>query len=95
MIGICADYTMEMFRRVGFVVEESLGDKGKFIYPNENYIARVVGIINAEDLTTADKTDREHMLILRENPIQQRKEMGPKKTIEIEYSLFLNKTNIA
>lgn len=95
MVGICAEYTMEMFTKVGFVVDESLGDKGKFIYPNENYIARVVGILNAEDLATADKIDREHILELRKNPNQIRKEIGKKNgDIEIEYLLSLKQNQV-
>jgi hypothetical protein len=92
MVGICAEYTMEMFRRVGFVVDESLGDNGKFIYPNENYIARVVGILNVNNLATADEADRELMFRLRRNPNQIGKEVGKKNdAIEIEYSLSLDK----
>jgi hypothetical protein len=43
LMGICADYTLKMFRKVGFVVDTSLGEGGEFTYPNENYVARVLG----------------------------------------------------
>ena len=90
MVGICADYTMEMFRRVGFVVNTSLGSDGTFIYPNANYIARVLGILNANDLATADDEDRTRMLSIRENPIQNFVELGTRNVkIEIEYDLKL------
>lgn len=90
MMGICADYTMEMFRRVGFVVDESLGQDGTFVYPNENYVARVLGILNAKDLSTADDYDRERMQSLRSNPRQHYEEIGIKDSIiPIDYDLIL------
>lgn len=90
LMGICADYTLKMFRKVGFVVDNSLGDHGEFVYPNENYIARVLGILNAKDLSTAEEFDRKKMLDLRQNPVQICQETGANDiTIEIEYLLLL------
>lgn len=90
LMGICADYTMKMFKKVGFVVDTTLGDKGDFIYPNENYVARVLGILNAKELSTAEEFDRLKMLDLRQNPEQSCIELGPKELeIEIEYLLLL------
>lgn len=90
MVGICADYTLSMFRRVGFVVDETLGDSGQFVYPNENYIARVLGILNARNLATAADEDRIRMLSLRESPIQVYEESTPKGGLEISYELKMN-----
>jgi hypothetical protein len=92
LMGICADYTLKMFRKVGFVVDNSLGNGGEFVYPNENYIARVLGILNANDLSTAEEFDRKKMLDLRNNPVQTCIETGPNDVqIEIEYLLLLKK----
>jgi hypothetical protein len=90
LMGICADYTLKMFKKVGFVVDGSLGESGEFVYPNENYIARVLGILNAKDLETAEEFDRLKMLDLRNNPVQSAIEQGPNNiTIEIDYNLKL------
>lgn len=90
LMGICADYTLKMFTKVGFVVDNSLGNNGEFVYPNENYIARVLGILNAKDLETAEEFDRRKMLDLRQNPQQTCTESGPNNTeIEIEYQLVM------
>ena len=95
MIGIRAEYTNELFRRVGFVVDESLGDNGKFIYPNENYIAKVVGILNAQDLYSADQVDRKSILGLREVPEQTRVEIGNNGVqIQAEYLLYLKQNKM-
>jgi hypothetical protein len=89
LMGICADYTLKMFRKVGFVVDNSLGNGGEFIYPNENYVARVLGILNAKDLSTAEEYDREKMLSLRQNPVQVVTETGANDIkMDIEYKLL-------
>jgi hypothetical protein len=72
------------------VVDTSLGNNGEFVYPNENYVARVLGILNAKDLSTAEEFDRTKMLDLRENPVQICEEKGPNDVrLEIEYLLLL------
>jgi hypothetical protein len=92
LMGICADYTLKMFRKVGFVVDTSLGQGGEFVYPNENYVARVLGILNATDLATAEDFDREKMLALRRDPEQTCIETGPNDVkIEVEYHLLIDK----
>ncbi len=91
LMGICADYTLKMFTKVGFVVDNSLGNNGEFIYPNEKYIARVLGILNAKELSTADEFDREKMLDLRSKPLQTCIEKTPENLpIEIEYRLLMS-----
>lgn len=90
LMGICADYTLKMFRKVGFVVDNTLGNNGEFVYPNENYIARVLGILNAKDLSTAEEFDRQKMLDLRKNPVQTCTEIGTNDiSIEIDYLLLM------
>ncbi|MFN4082093.1 MAG: hypothetical protein ACK4K9_00525 [Bacteroidia bacterium] len=89
LVGICADYTLKMFSQVGFVVDKSMGNNGEFAYPNPNYVTRVLGILNAETLETAEPFDRERMLSLRKNPEQVTIEEGPKGIVEAHYKLFL------
>jgi len=91
LVGICGDYTLQMFTNVGFVVDNSLGNNGEFFYPKEEFIARVLGILNSGNLDTAKGIDRERMLDLRNRPKQLTVEPGPKGTVEIDYDLFLPK----
>ena len=51
LLGICAGYTLKLFGQIGFVVDKSLGENGDFPYPNEKYIAHVIGILNAITMT--------------------------------------------
>ena len=87
LMGICADYTLPMFTRVGFVVDNSLGDRGEFAYPNEEYVARVLGILDADSLDTAHNYDKARMLDLRNNPIQSVVEQGRRGEVDVRYDL--------
>lgn len=89
LIGICAEYTLKMFSDVGFEIDSSLGNDGKFFYPDERYITRALGILNAETLKTANPYDKKLMLDLRTNPNLIRLEEGSKGTIEIKYDLIV------
>lgn len=89
LLGICAEYSLPMFSRVGFIIDTSLGENGNFKYPTSEYQANVVGILNAESLATSTPFDRERMLFLRNNPHITTKETGPKGELEIEYNLLV------
>lgn len=89
LIGICAEYTLKMFSDVGFVIDRSLGNNGEFCYPDERYITRALGILNAETLASADPYDKKIMLDLRENPCQVRLENGSRGEVEVKYNLIV------
>lgn len=91
LVGICADYTLKMFQQVGFVVDNSLGMNGEFPYPNPNYTARVLGIMNAASLETAAPHDKMRMRSIRQSHQQQYDEEGPKGTITVDYHLKMIK----
>lgn len=91
--GICAEYSLKMFQNVGFVINDTLGSNGTFIYPNENYIARVVGILDGGSLIAASDYDRERMISLREKPVQVRSETGPKGEFMVNYDLTVKNVN--
>lgn len=90
LFTICADYTMPMVKRVGFTVEDSIGNNGDFIYPNENYIAKVLRKMNAISLDSAEEYDKNRIINLRDNPVQNFLETGPKGDMEIEYKLSIS-----
>lgn len=88
MIGICAQYSLKMFNNVGFVIDKTLGNKGNFNYPNENYIAHVVGILDALTLKDASYYDKDKMLALRNNPQQEIIENEANRPVKILYNLM-------
>ena len=89
LISICADYTLKMFQRVGFIVDNTLGVNGSFPYPNATYTARVLGIMNAQTLETAEEFDKERMTSLREQPTQHAREQGTNQEITVDYELII------
>jgi hypothetical protein len=91
LAGICAGYSLQMFQNVGFVIDHRLGSNGDFQYPNENYIAHVVGILNGATLSTAASIDREKMLSLRGMPVQICEETGSKGKFTVNYNLEINR----
>jgi hypothetical protein len=93
MTGICAGYSLKMFQNVGFVINKSLGKNGDFIYPTEDYLAHVVGILNGMTLDTAVDFDKERMLNLRSKPVQLCVETGPKGDFIVNYNLLLEAFN--
>jgi hypothetical protein len=91
LVGICGHYTLEMFSKVGFVIDRSLGNKGEFLYPKEGFIAWVLGILNAKTLQTASEYDRKMIAGLRDQPVQTRIEKGNEgeETVEVSYNLII------
>jgi hypothetical protein len=90
LLGICADYTLAMFTRIGFVVDKTLGVDGNFIYPTPEYLAKVLGILNVETLETSAPYDKERMLNLRANPNQIMTEENPKGNLVVKYELTIS-----
>ena len=88
MLGICAGYTLKLFGEIGFIIDKSLGNRGDFPYPNDNYIAHVIGILNAITIETSAQFDKEVMLSLRNNPIQTRVEKNKNFESTISYELI-------
>lgn len=86
---LCAPITVKMGKRVGAVVEESLGNKGLFYYPKDDLIATAMRLRNIYDLSTADPTEKEKIISLRGNPHQYIMERGPRGTFEVEYNLAI------
>jgi hypothetical protein len=91
MLGICAGYTLKLFGEIGFVIDNSLGENGNFPYPNSNYIAHVIGILNALTLNTANQSDKDIMISLRNKPIQDRIETNKGFESNVSYHLVYEK----
>jgi hypothetical protein len=90
MVGICAEYTLKMFTDVGFEINRNLGSQGEFPYPDERYITRSLGILDAATLASANAYDKERILGLRLNVKQVREETGSRGPILIKYDLTVN-----
>lgn len=90
LIGICAEYTLQMFTDVGFEIDRTLGNNGEFPYPDDRYITRALGILNAETLETSNPYDKKIMLDLRSKIKQSRTESGKKGDVLVHYDLTVS-----
>lgn len=90
---LCAPVTTRMGKRVGAVVEESLGDKGIFFYPKDDFVATAMAILDVNVLEHADEKERGNILELRNNPDQLKIEKGPKGEFEVLYQLKIPNIN--
>ncbi|RAJ37136.1 hypothetical protein [Pedobacter cryoconitis] len=84
---LCAPVTVRMGKRVGCVIETSLGNNGLFYYPKDDLVATAMRLRNPFDLSNADDSEREKILSLRDNPHQLFEERGPKGMYQLEYNL--------
>lgn len=84
---LCAPITTRIGKRVGFTIDESLGDKGTFFYPKDDFIATAMLITDVNKLEHADPKERELIYDLRENLVQTKTEVGPKGSYEVSYNL--------
>lgn len=84
---LCAPITTRIGKRVGFVIDESLGDKGTFFYPKDDFIATAMLINDVKKLEYADPKEKELIYDLRENLVQTKTEVGPKGSYEVSYNL--------
>lgn len=91
MLVLCGPYTVNLALSMGFVIEESIGDKGSFIYPRPDLLARVLIIKDMQFLNSANPKERNDILSLRQNLKQVRIEKGVKGNIEVEYDLQIFK----
>lgn len=86
---LSAPWTIGMVKKMGFTIEESVGNKGEFAYPKPDLIATVLVLNDILTLKNAIPEEKKDIFNLRENPVQKRIENGPKGVIEVEYDLII------
>ena len=90
LFALCAPATVKNANRVGFVVDERLGNKGTFYYPKEGLVATAVFLSDVMELSAADPDERERIFELCSFPEQRKNEIGPRDTpFEIDYNLLI------
>jgi hypothetical protein len=90
LFALCAPATVKNCMRVGFEVEERLGDRGGFFYPKEGLVATAVTLHDVAMLSKAEEDEKFKILALRDNPIQDVEDLSARgKKLEISYNLVL------
>ncbi len=86
---LCSPFTVQMVKDTGFSIEESLGDRGRFLYPNPELVATVLTLNDTEMLIHAEPETRKSIIDLRKKPKQKKIEDGPKGKLNIDYDLTI------
>ncbi len=90
LFALCAPATVKNCMRVGFSIEDRLGDSGGFFYPKEGLVATAVTLHDVQELSKADENERERIFDLWKNPIQDKPDLSPRgKKLEIDYNLVI------
>ena len=87
LFALCASYTLPTAVKAGFLIETSVGENGEFPYPKDRYKAIVAIHKDLNNLTSADELERNAIVSLRQNPIQEKMEKGPKGEVYVKYDL--------
>lgn len=91
LFALCAPITVRNCIKMGYLLETSLGNNGTFYYPKEDLIATVVTLADTSSFTTANEKERNLILDLRNNPIQNRFETGPRgQSVNIDLNLNIS-----
>jgi hypothetical protein len=93
LFALCAPYTVDMAKFVGYEVAYNVGNKGTFYYPKLDLVATAMILKDVDNLSLANEEERSKILELRSQPNLTRLEVFRKKTIELHFELdFKNLT---
>jgi hypothetical protein len=92
LMALCSPATLRNCARVGFEIVRDLGNNGTFYYPKEGLIATALIIKDIHNLPGAHEEERERIFDLRQNPVQEAIEKGPKGEMDIIYHTKLQKS---
>lgn len=90
LFALCAPYTVNLTKAVGYRQETGVGNNGTFYYPKLDLLATTMLLDDVINLPTASEEDRNAILALRDLDVGPRIETLRSKEIEIHYDLSLN-----
>lgn len=90
LFTIVASYTLKIALQVGFKIEKNVGINGEFVYPNSNYVARVLSM-DPHSLEHTYQVFKNKILTLRKYEVFDNIETTPKgEKILVKYDLNLH-----
>lgn len=87
VLGLCAPSTKANSFKIGFKIDERLGQEGEFNYPKENLVATTLVIDDPVGIPHASEEDRIKILEQRNNPQMISHEITPRGELIIHYFL--------
>ncbi len=90
LFALCAPYTINLTKSVGYRQETSVGNNGTFYYPKLDLVATTMILEDVQHLPLASEMDKNAIMDLRAQGEVIRIEELRSKEIEIHYSLQLD-----
>ncbi|MNN65056.1 hypothetical protein D3C81_1805330 [compost metagenome] len=90
LFALCAPYTINSTKCVGYRLESGVGNNGTFYYPKVDLLATTMILDDVNNLDLASEEDRQAILELRNTGNVVRIEELRSKEIEIHYMLQLD-----
>jgi len=90
LFALCAPYTINLTKSVGYRQETSVGNNGTFYYPKLDLVATTMILDDVQHLPLASEMDKNAIMDLRAQGEVIRIEELRSKEIEIHYSLQLD-----
>ena len=90
LFALCAPYTINLTKCVGYRQETSVGINGTFYYPKLDLLATTMILDDIRTMELASEDDKNAILDLRNNLNSTRIEVLRSKEIEIQYQLGLD-----
>lgn len=87
LFALCAPYTVDMAKSVGYHILENVGNNGTFYYPKLDLLATAMILDDVNTLSLAEPFERESIQSVRKNLNQLRVEILRKKELELNYQL--------
>lgn len=87
VLGLCAPSTKQNSFKIGFKIDERLGNEGEFNYPKENLVATTLMMEDPIHLPDADVLNRERIFEIRNNPQSIAQETTPRGDLTLFYNL--------
>lgn len=87
LFALCAPYTVNMAKMVGYNIETSIGNEGTFYYPKLDLLATSMILQDVDTLSSANDEERTAIVKLRNELNIIRTEKLRKKTIVIHYEI--------
>ena len=87
MLTFVAAHTRHIANKLGFVVDNSLGFEGSFIYPDERFITEVLGVVDTITLETAEERYKNIMLEIRNNSFMKKEMLLNIQSLMVEFHL--------
>lgn len=95
LFALCAPYTVQMAKDVGYEIESVVGKNGTFYYPKLDLVATFMVLKDVQVLSKASPSEYQAIQELVQTPNIERVEKHRKREVHIHYDLVITNNFIA